>query len=82
MTQVHAVGEFLESEKVVHVGQDSLTPPPQVDDAGAETAGDLRPRQPGGLLEPFEGLGEVAGQFAGRILGALDVLAGHVVSPP
>ena len=77
-----AVGEVLEGDQVVHVGLDALPPPPQVDDAGAEAAGYFGSGQPGSLLEPFKGLGEVAGQNMGGSLGASDALAGHVVNPP
>ena len=66
MSQTHAVGQFLQGQKVMGVGQDSLTPSPQVDDAGPEESGHLGPRQARSLLEKVEGLGEVGGEDVGR----------------
>ena len=66
MAQAQGVGQFKERDLMSQVGSYPVEPPTSYGErVGSETAGDLRPRQAGLLLEPLQALWEFVGEYVG-----------------
>ena len=82
VAEAQRVHHFQERCIVPRVGPHPLVPPaPHGFGVGVETAVQLRPREPGLLLEPHEALREVVGEVVGPS-AVLDALSRHLVGLP